>query len=66
MYLASDIAGPCRSALLHSSSAPRVSSLTDTISPEGSAKAGTFTPQGAGAALSCNIPELVRCLTWRL
>lgn len=52
----------CRSALLHSSNipaVPRVSSLTDIIGPEGSAKAGTFTPPGAGAALSCSIPELV-------
>ena len=57
----SNSASPCRSVLLHSTNIPAVASLTDIVGPEGSAKAGTFTPPGAGAALSCNIPELVRC-----
>ncbi len=73
METISKSASACRSVLLHSTNIPAVASLTDTVGPEGSAKAGTFTPPGAGAALSCNIPELVRCLiklhlssfTWR-
>jgi len=52
----------CRSALLHSINLPGLQqepSLTALISPDASAKSGTFTPPGAGAALSCRISELV-------
>jgi len=52
----------CRSALLHSIDLPGLQqepSLTALISPDASAKSGTFTPPGAGAVLSCHISELV-------
>ncbi len=62
MGTTSKSASACRSVLLHSTNIPAVASLTDIVGPEGSAKAGTFTPPGAGASLSCNIPELVRRL----
>ena len=34
-------------------------SLTALISPNSSARSGTFTPRDSGAALTCRIPELV-------
>ena len=34
-------------------------SLTALISPNSSARSGTFTPHNSGAALTCRIPELV-------
>ena len=34
-------------------------SLTALISPNSSARSGTFTPLNSGAALTCRIPELV-------
>ena len=34
-------------------------SLTALISPNSSARSGTFTPHDSGAALTCSIPELV-------
>lgn len=57
-----DMPSADRSALLHAIDLPALQqepSLTALISPDSSARTGTFTPPGAGAALTCRVPELV-------
>lgn len=62
-----DMPAADNSALLHAidlPALPQEPSLTALIAPDASARSGTFTPLGAGAALSCVIPQLVR-LIWQ-
>lgn len=60
-----DMPAADNSALLHAIDLPALTqepSLTALIAPDASARAGTFTPPGAVAALSCVIPQLVRLI----